>query len=142
VTGWKGVFVNRGFTRRIQGVTKDESDVLLQYLFNVSCPWISAQEHDSLLTNLSSSHKITMPKYDSSGGRTISPSGTTGQPAIARRMTTPRREREIVCALWARSRTWIRHQGLEEKQLPMMSEEKYWWTEAIPSMVQGHLHQC
>jgi alpha-ketoglutarate-dependent taurine dioxygenase len=36
VTGWKGVFVNRGFTRRIQGVTKDESDVLLQYLFNVS----------------------------------------------------------------------------------------------------------
>lgn len=36
VTGWKSVFVNRGFTRRINGVTKDESDVLLQYLFNVS----------------------------------------------------------------------------------------------------------
>jgi alpha-ketoglutarate-dependent taurine dioxygenase len=36
VTGWKGVFVNKGFTRRIQGVTKDESDVLLAYLFNVS----------------------------------------------------------------------------------------------------------
>lgn len=30
--------MNRGFTRRIQGVTKDESDVLLQYLFNVSLP--------------------------------------------------------------------------------------------------------
>ena len=38
MTGWKGVFVNRGFTRRILGVTKDESDVLLQYLFNVSFP--------------------------------------------------------------------------------------------------------
>lgn len=36
VTGWKSVFVNRGFTRRINGVTKDESDMLLQYLFNVS----------------------------------------------------------------------------------------------------------
>ena len=36
VTGWKSVYVNRGFTRRINGVTKDESDVLLQYLFNVS----------------------------------------------------------------------------------------------------------
>lgn len=37
VTGWKSVYVNRGFTRRINGVTKDESDMLLQYLFNVSC---------------------------------------------------------------------------------------------------------
>lgn len=35
VTGWKSVYVNRGFTKRINGVTKDESDVLLQYLFNV-----------------------------------------------------------------------------------------------------------
>ena len=36
MTGWKSVFVNRGFTRRIQGVTKDESDTILAYLFNVS----------------------------------------------------------------------------------------------------------
>jgi alpha-ketoglutarate-dependent taurine dioxygenase len=36
VTGWKSVYVNKGFTKRINGVTKDESDVLLQYLFNVS----------------------------------------------------------------------------------------------------------
>ncbi|CAD0097222.1 unnamed protein product, partial [Aureobasidium vineae] len=39
VTGWKSVYVNRGFTRRINGVTKDESDVLLQYLFNVRFKW-------------------------------------------------------------------------------------------------------
>ncbi|WVQ75578.1 hypothetical protein IAR50_005205 [Cryptococcus sp. DSM 104548] len=32
VTGWKGLFVNQGFTRRILGVTKDESDFLLDYL--------------------------------------------------------------------------------------------------------------
>ena len=36
VTGWKSVFVNKGFTKRINGVTKDESDILLNYLFNVS----------------------------------------------------------------------------------------------------------
>lgn len=36
VTGWKSVYVNKGFTKRINGVTKDESDMLLQYLFNVS----------------------------------------------------------------------------------------------------------
>jgi alpha-ketoglutarate-dependent taurine dioxygenase len=43
VTGWKSVFVNRGFTRRINGVTKDESDILLAYLFNV-CSSIFANE--------------------------------------------------------------------------------------------------
>ncbi|RDK43526.1 tfdA family taurine dioxygenase [Aspergillus phoenicis ATCC 13157] len=35
VTGWKSVYVNKGFTKRINGVTKDESDMLLQYLFNL-----------------------------------------------------------------------------------------------------------
>lgn len=33
VTGWKGLFVNKEFTKRILGVTKDESDILLDYLF-------------------------------------------------------------------------------------------------------------
>ena len=35
VTGWKSVFVNKGFTKRINSVTKDESDLILGYLFNV-----------------------------------------------------------------------------------------------------------
>lgn len=35
VTGWKSVFVNRGFTKRINGVTRDESDMLLKYLFDL-----------------------------------------------------------------------------------------------------------
>lgn len=42
VTGWKSVYVNRGFTKRINGVTKDESDLLLNYLFN-----ILTQNHDA-----------------------------------------------------------------------------------------------
>jgi len=33
VTGYKGLFVNREFTKSIVGVTKDESDFLLDYLF-------------------------------------------------------------------------------------------------------------
>ncbi|KAK4687226.1 hypothetical protein P7C73_g2890, partial [Tremellales sp. Uapishka_1] len=32
VTGWKALFINKGFTSRIDDVTKDESDVLLNYL--------------------------------------------------------------------------------------------------------------
>ena len=42
VTGWKSVFVNRGFTKRINGVTKDESDLLLPYLIN-----LVTQNHDA-----------------------------------------------------------------------------------------------
>jgi alpha-ketoglutarate-dependent taurine dioxygenase len=42
VTGWRSVFVNRGFTKRINGVTKDESDALLAYLFG-----LVTQNHDA-----------------------------------------------------------------------------------------------
>lgn len=42
VTGWKSVFVNKGFTKRINGITKDESDLLLNYLIN-----LVTQNHDA-----------------------------------------------------------------------------------------------
>ncbi|KAK8061336.1 TfdA family taurine catabolism dioxygenase [Apiospora phragmitis] len=42
VTGWKSVYVNKGFTKRINGVSKDESDLLLGYLFN-----LVTQNHDA-----------------------------------------------------------------------------------------------
>ena len=43
MTGWNSVYVNKGFTKRINGVTKDESDVLLAYyLFN-----LVTQNHDA-----------------------------------------------------------------------------------------------
>ncbi|KAH7070621.1 hypothetical protein BKA63DRAFT_81417 [Paraphoma chrysanthemicola] len=42
VTGWKSVYVNKGFTKRINGITKDESDLLLPYLFN-----LVTQNHDA-----------------------------------------------------------------------------------------------
>lgn len=35
VTGWKSLFVNRAMTRRIVGLDKAESDVILNYLFDV-----------------------------------------------------------------------------------------------------------
>ena len=34
VTGWKSVYVNKNFTKQINGVTKDESDKLLDHLVN------------------------------------------------------------------------------------------------------------
>lgn len=34
-TGWKSLFVNRAMTRRIVGLDKAESDVILNYLFDV-----------------------------------------------------------------------------------------------------------
>jgi sulfonate dioxygenase len=34
VTGWKSVYVNPGFTRRILGVPKPESDTILNFLFH------------------------------------------------------------------------------------------------------------
>lgn len=42
VTGWKSLFVNRGFTRRLNGLTRDESDLLLPYLWN-----LVTQNHDA-----------------------------------------------------------------------------------------------
>lgn len=42
VTGWKSVYINKGFTMRINGVTKDESDIQLSYLFN-----LVTQNHDA-----------------------------------------------------------------------------------------------
>ncbi|KAI9353487.1 putative TfdA family taurine dioxygenase, partial [Obelidium mucronatum] len=41
VTGWKGVFANKGFTQRINELSKDESDTVLQYLFD-----LVVQNHD------------------------------------------------------------------------------------------------
>lgn len=35
VTGWNGVFVNRAFTKRIVGLTVDESRSILEYLFRL-----------------------------------------------------------------------------------------------------------
>ena len=35
VTGWKSVFVNPNHTKRIVGVTKDESDTILKYLYGL-----------------------------------------------------------------------------------------------------------
>ncbi|KAJ3024576.1 UNVERIFIED_CONTAM: hypothetical protein HDU68_008001 [Siphonaria sp. JEL0065] len=41
VTGWKGVFANRGFTKRINELSKDESDLVLDHLFQ-----LAVQNHD------------------------------------------------------------------------------------------------
>ncbi|KAJ3006575.1 UNVERIFIED_CONTAM: hypothetical protein HDU68_003993 [Siphonaria sp. JEL0065] len=41
VTGWKGVFANKVFTKRINELSKDESDLVLSHLFD-----LTVQNHD------------------------------------------------------------------------------------------------
>lgn len=73
VTGWKSVFINKGFTKRINGVSKDESDVLLGYLLNlvtqnddaqVRYRW--SQNDTAIWDNRSTLHCAT---YDYDGAR-------------------------------------------------------------------------
>lgn len=113
VTGWKSVYVNRGFTKRINGVTKDESDMLLQYLFNVRCPaklsWIKLIDHSLL-------RKTTTPKSGSDGTATTWLSGITGRPGTARRTTTRKHGLETVCVVWEKRRISIRTPSLGRKR--------------------------
>lgn len=41
VTGWKSVFISNNFTKRINDVSRDESDFILAHLFK-----LQAQNHD------------------------------------------------------------------------------------------------
>lgn len=104
VTGWKGIFVNKGFTKRINGVTRDESDVLLSYIYSVSTRRLYLHGGLGLSADLtfahSSSPKTTICKCDSAGRKTRWPSGTTVACGIARPTTTMRLVLETVCARW------------------------------------------
>ncbi|GAA5890781.1 hypothetical protein JCM6882_000659 [Rhodosporidiobolus microsporus] len=82
ITGWKGLFVNSAFTKRIVELNKDESDFLLEYLFK-----LVANNHDlqvryrwdlndvAIWSNTSSFHNVTVD-YDGldvrKGNRTVS----------------------------------------------------------------------
>lgn len=44
VTGWKALFVNRGFSKRIDDVTKDESDMIMQYINAIVSPLLASLE--------------------------------------------------------------------------------------------------
>ncbi|KII95711.1 hypothetical protein PLICRDRAFT_97351 [Plicaturopsis crispa FD-325 SS-3] len=73
ITGWKSVFISHNFTKRINGVTRDESDIILEYLFKVQ-----AENHDlavrfrwetddiAIWDNRSSYHSAT---FDAVGSR-------------------------------------------------------------------------
>ncbi|KII95708.1 hypothetical protein PLICRDRAFT_34650 [Plicaturopsis crispa FD-325 SS-3] len=73
VTGWKSVYISHLFTKRINEVTRDESDLLLAYLFKMQ-----AQNHDiavrfswrtndiAIWDNRSSYHSAT---FDTIGSR-------------------------------------------------------------------------
>lgn len=105
MTGWKSVYVNRGFTRRINEVTKDESDVILQYLFNVSIH----SSHYSIFEiivpdtiNDSFSPKTMTLRFGSNGTRTMWLFGTTALHGILPLMIIARRVLGTACVVWER----------------------------------------
>ncbi|KAM0750190.1 taurine catabolism dioxygenase [Meredithblackwellia eburnea MCA 4105] len=71
VTGWKGLFVNKGFSKRIVELNLDESEILLNYLFR-----IVADNHDlqvrftwdingvAIWSNTSTFHSATNDYFD------------------------------------------------------------------------------
>lgn len=75
MTGEKALFVNKGFTKRIIGLQHEESDALLQLLFNVSIGFkIHLPSHAVDVTNDSIKIHSTSPlaktsRFASSGRR-------------------------------------------------------------------------
>lgn len=92
MTGWKSVFVNKGFTKRINGVTKDESDILLQYLFNVRTRILIQKKEGKLMSLYSFLLKITMLRFATNGIKTTLPSGITDPTGIVQHMITMKAE--------------------------------------------------
>jgi len=75
-TGWKALFVNRAFTKRIIGLDKDESDVILNYLFDVYERVCFQAVRKRCMIVLTISRTLTF-KSDSSGVRVPVRFGTT-----------------------------------------------------------------
>ncbi|CAD6587093.1 MAG: hypothetical protein TREMPRED_004659 [Tremellales sp. Tagirdzhanova-0007] len=82
VTGWKSLFVNRGFSRRIEGVTKDESDMIMDYInricmMNIDCQVRFRWEKGSiaLWDNRSSWHTATFDYTEERSGERASTLG-------------------------------------------------------------------
>jgi len=81
VTGWKGVFVNKEFTKRIIGLSKDENDSVLEYLqrmvkenhdLQVRHKWFQYEDapdhHDmAIWDNRSTQHCFTDDYFDIEG---------------------------------------------------------------------------
>jgi hypothetical protein len=120
VTGWKSVYVNKGFTRRINGVTKDESDMLLQYLFNVSQP--HGEPCQVCTDDISLSLRTMTLRFASSGTRTIWPSGTIGRPGIARHTTMRQLGLETESVVWAKAHILTFNPSPGDKLWPRINE--------------------
>lgn len=82
VTGWKSLYVNRGFSRRIENVTKDESDMIMDYInricmMNIDCQVRFRWEKGSiaLWDNRSSWHSATFDYNEERSGERASTIG-------------------------------------------------------------------
>ena len=97
VTGWKGLFVNRGFTKKINELTKPESDALLDFLFahisGVSVLF-GCLERIRRGMGADATPRTTTSRCASGGRPTASRSGTTDPPSV-RLMSVPCRRHAV-----------------------------------------------
>lgn len=81
VTGWKGLFVNPVFTRRIVELTKPESDALLAFLYEHITGVSWRKRVGGVLAD--GDIRTTTSRSVSAGLRTPWPSGTTAQLSVS-----------------------------------------------------------
>ncbi|KAJ9101061.1 hypothetical protein QFC21_003279 [Naganishia friedmannii] len=96
VTGWKGLFINKAFTKRINNVTKDESDYLLNYLhalchnnFDMQLRFKWTKNAVAIWDNRSTQHSAT---YDYVEARAGDRACSVGEKPYLDVTTTGRRE--------------------------------------------------
>lgn len=96
VTGWKGLFINKAFTKRINNVTKDESDYLLNYLhvlchnnFDMQLRFKWTKNAVAIWDNRSTQHSAT---YDYVEARAGDRACSVGEKPYLDPTTTGRRE--------------------------------------------------
>lgn len=108
VTGWKSIFAVGSFPRRILELEPEESDELLQKFYRVIL-----DNHD-LTVRFKWRNKNDIGEFSALGNLLFNyetdpweqPSGTTGAPSTARRLTTRGRDLEIGRWGLVRRRTW------------------------------------
>lgn len=71
VTGWKSIYVNKGFTRRIVGVPKAESDAILQFLFLQLSENVDFQVRFRWETNSVAIFRSLLTRLPSTSGRKL-----------------------------------------------------------------------
>ncbi|KAI9347718.1 hypothetical protein BDR26DRAFT_931428 [Obelidium mucronatum] len=116
VTGWKGVFVNgtKGFTKRINELSKDESDLVLDHLFSLITQNHDLQvrfrwnKHDVAVWDNRSAFHTATTDFDADAYNRVGDRATSlGERPYFDPASTSRREAWELHLLWLVVLTWL-----------------------------------